>query len=132
LDAKTAAKITNERGRHGINPGENSDPRVDSEDTKPHVDEAKVGEGRSEDVSDLIFVVHGIGQGVRALMATVPICELISRAVINSIRIVQLRVHGEPDAHCCAVSFDTLPISMLTCSQKASDDTRLKFDHAIT
>jgi hypothetical protein len=63
LDAKTAAKVSNERGRRGI---DNASPQVDNEDNNPPFNEAKVGEGRSEDVSDLIFVVHGIGQGVRA------------------------------------------------------------------
>jgi len=30
---------------------------------------SKVGEGPSQDVTDLILIIHGIGQGVRAIIA---------------------------------------------------------------
>lgn len=65
LDAKTAAKFSQERGRRvtqGVTLGDTIS-QDQFEETRPS-DNAKVGEGPSEDVSDLIFVVHGIGQGV--------------------------------------------------------------------
>jgi hypothetical protein len=69
LDAKTSAKATTERGRRSIklDDDNHANPQGDNEDNEPSFNEVKLGAGRSEDVSDLIFVVHGIGQGVRAL-----------------------------------------------------------------
>ncbi|KIM30120.1 hypothetical protein M408DRAFT_328513 [Serendipita vermifera MAFF 305830] len=73
LDARTASRFSHERGRkstQGVNlgvPGANQEPNESENLNENHpYEDAKVGEGPSEDVSDLIFVVHGIGQGLSA------------------------------------------------------------------
>lgn len=64
FDARTAARYTNDRGRSDVGPSHHPGTPINTEDSELPQNEAKVGEGRSGDVSDLIFVVHGIGQGV--------------------------------------------------------------------
>jgi hypothetical protein len=56
MDAKLAQKVA-----------ERTLQESQSSSTEPNTTaaDAKVGEGRSQDVTDLILVVHGIGQGVR-------------------------------------------------------------------
>jgi hypothetical protein len=56
MDAKLAQKVAERTSQE--NQSSNAEPDITAED-------AKVGEGRSQDVTDLILVVHGIGQGVR-------------------------------------------------------------------
>jgi hypothetical protein len=95
LEAKIGETIATEPGRRSTDfpvtdqgDGSKAEERnIQAQDESISPPDAKVGEGSSHNVTDLILVVHGIGQGVRTF-DPFRLSSLIKQVAFYSLRIV--------------------------------------------
>lgn len=119
MDAKLAQKVAERTLQE--NQSSSADPNITAGD-------AKVGEGRSQDVTDLILVVHGIGQGVRYFILYDAL--LIRPSAFSTIRGLQFCIHGQPHADRCSVNTRYKSTTLINFLQKAGNVAGIELNNA--